>query len=334
MPQGGRNVRGQRFGEEFLRQGELHALHAVRNAGQVIGRCGHAGGIVGVLPRNGLQHQRVVPHGFGEGADLVQAGGKGHQTVAGNQPVGGLHAHNAAEGRGLADGAAGVRPKGKRRFVGGHRSRRAAAGAAGHPIQRPGVVGRLEGRVFGGGAHGEFVHVQLPQHHRALLVQRGHHRGIVRGNPVFQHLAGAGGAHALGADVVLNAAGHAVQRAKGLSGGPARVRCIGGRQRFRPGHGQVGRHVAVPGGNGVQIGLCGLTGGYLARRQRLAQLAKAHASDGFISGHLRVSSLFHNLRHKNTAVLLGRGTGQQLIPVRAGAGHILPHHIAQRGNVG
>ena len=46
---------------------------------------------------NGLEQEGRVPHLLGEGADLVQGRGVGHQPVAGDPAIGGLESHHPAQ---------------------------------------------------------------------------------------------------------------------------------------------------------------------------------------------------------------------------------------------
>ena len=72
------------------------------------------GGVGGVVAADDVEEQGGVGHGGGQGPDLVQRAGEGHQAVAGHGAVGGLHAHHPAQGGGLADRAPGVGAQGAR----------------------------------------------------------------------------------------------------------------------------------------------------------------------------------------------------------------------------
>ena len=64
---------GKSLAEEFLGQGDLEALHALVQLTAHGGVAAlDAGGIQPVIARQRVQHQRVVPHGAGHGADLIQ----------------------------------------------------------------------------------------------------------------------------------------------------------------------------------------------------------------------------------------------------------------------
>src|SRR5207249_10710323 len=97
----------------------------------------------------------------GGGGDGVGGGGEGEGAVAREAPVRRLHPAAAAEGGGLAHGAAGVRAEGAGGQPARHGRRRAARRAAGHACEIPRVARELEGGVLGGRAHRELVHVGL-----------------------------------------------------------------------------------------------------------------------------------------------------------------------------
>lgn len=123
--------------------------------------CG--GGVLGVVPGDGLEQDGGVFHRLSHGADLVQGGGKGHQTVAGDAPVGGLEAYDAAVTGGLPDGAARIgsqRGNGRSRR---YRRSRAAGRAAGDVVRSVRVAGDAVGGVFPAGAHGEFTMFVRPR---------------------------------------------------------------------------------------------------------------------------------------------------------------------------
>ena len=125
---------------------------------------GRRRGVARVVASHEVHRQGAVAHVPGQGPDLVQGAGEGHQPEAADPAVGGLQSRHAAEAGRLADAAAGVRAQGEEALAGGHRGRRAARGAARHAPQVPGVVSGKEARVLGRGAHGELVHVGLADH--------------------------------------------------------------------------------------------------------------------------------------------------------------------------
>ena len=83
-------------------------------------------GVAWIVPGDGLVERSGVGHGAAERSDLVERAGERHQPVAGHPAVGGLHAHDAAQRRGLADRPAGVGAERQRGEARGHRRRRAA----------------------------------------------------------------------------------------------------------------------------------------------------------------------------------------------------------------
>lgn len=113
-------------------------------------------------PGDDGKHEGGVFHGAGQRAHLIERGTVGDDAVAGYAPVGGFEAHAAAQGCGLADGAAGVRAEGGVALVRGDAGGRAAAGASGDAFWIAGVAGRAEGGVFRGGAMANSSMLFLP----------------------------------------------------------------------------------------------------------------------------------------------------------------------------
>ena len=187
---------------------------------------GHRRRVAGVVTGDAAQQQGAVVDRARERPDLVERAREGDEAVARHGAVGGLHAHDAAQRRRLADGAAGVGAQGPERLAGGHRGGGAARRAAGHGAQVPGVVGGAEGRVLGRRAHGELVHVGLAQHDDVIAPDAAHRRGGVDRLVVAEHLRAAGGGDALGDHVVFDGGGQAGQ-------GAARGAAPPGRSRWR-----------------------------------------------------------------------------------------------------
>ena len=160
--------------------------------------------VLGVVARHGFQHDRRIAHVAGDGSGLVERGGEGDDAPARAAPVGGLHADDA----GQAPPAGGS----SRRYRSPWRRRRYAAetAAAEPPEEPPGTRSALEflarhgfiDRAVIGGlvgrAHGELVHVELAQHHRAVAEEIGGDGRFVRGLEGIEHVAGGLGMHALG----------------------------------------------------------------------------------------------------------------------------------------
>ena len=158
-----------------------------------------------------------------------------HEAVARDAAVGRLGADRAGDGRGLADRATGVGADRERRLERRDDRRRAAAGAAGDPLEVPRVVARAVGAVLGGGAHRELVHVGLAEDRHPGLAQPGHEGRVVRRHPALQDLRAAGRRQALGRHDVLDGDRHAGQRVQRLAGGAAPV------DARRPGRGRPRR---------------------------------------------------------------------------------------------
>ena len=81
-----------------------------------------------------------------------------------------------------------------------HSASPAATAAAEPPLEPPGTRGQvprvargLEGRVLGGGAHGELVEVGLAEHHDVVVPHLADGGGRVHGHVVVQDPGAAGG---------------------------------------------------------------------------------------------------------------------------------------------
>ena len=82
-----------------------------------VGRVGDRRGVERVVAGDHVEQQRGVGDGGGERADLVERARERDEAVARHQPVGGLHADDAAQRGGLADRAAGVGAEPERRVA-------------------------------------------------------------------------------------------------------------------------------------------------------------------------------------------------------------------------
>ena len=224
------------------------------------GRVGDRGRVHRVVTGDRLEQGGGVAHVAGERAHLVEGGGEGDQAVAADQPVGRLDADDAAQGRRLADRAAGVGADPERGLTGGHGRGRPAAGAARHPGRVPGVAGRPEPGVLGGGAHGELVHVGLAEDHDPGVAQPADHGGVVRRHELVQDPRPGGGPDPLGHQHVLEGQGHPGQRAEPLAPLPGRVDLAGRLEGLVAGDGQEGVQPLVGGRDPLQGGLGGLDG--------------------------------------------------------------------------
>ncbi len=180
-------------------------------------------GVARVVPADDVVQHRGVEHRAGDRAGLVEAVGQRDEAVAGDPAVRRLDADRAGDGAGLADRAAGVGADGQRGLERRDRGRRAAAGAAGDPVEVPRVARRAVRRVLGGGAHGELVHVGLAEDREAGGLEARDDRGVVRRDPALEDPRAARGRQAGGGQHVLDGDRHAVERAQHLAPGAAGV---------------------------------------------------------------------------------------------------------------
>ena len=202
----------------------------------------------------------------------------------------------------------------------GHSRGRPTGGAAGHEkallvasqrLTRPGGVAvrgqprRGDGAVVGGlvgRAHGEFVHVQLAQHDRAIAPQMGGDGGfIVRLEPIEDMAAGLR-MNALGGVEILDPQGKTLKGAR-RSAGDARVGGGGHGQSLLGGLEHIGVEPARL-GHGVEMGLGQFNGGKRPGGERVARLREGEACH---VGHVCLSG---RGRRKES-----RGEGPGLAPI-------------------
>ncbi len=256
-------------------QADLQPLDTVAQVGAIVGDGKiDTGRVEGVVPGDRLQHDGAVLDVAGHRTDLIEGGGEGDDAVAADPAIGRLEADDAAVRGRLADRAAGIGSQRGRGLAGGDAGGAGAGGSAGHGVEVPGVLHRPVGAVFVGAAHGELVHVQLADDHRAALLQPGHGGAVVGRHEALKDLRGAGGTDPLGAEDVLKRHGNAGQQV-GLAGGAFLIRGLGGGQGLLFAYGDEGVDLLVGGGNALEAGLGQLDRGDLAGSQFLL-----HVMDG------------------------------------------------------
>ena len=191
-----------------LRRRDHHVLRQRRLEGRhLVGVAGHAAG-----------HQVQIGGGVAHAAaDAALHGGAGPDVGIvrriGAAAAGDLQSHQAVIAGRDADRAAAVAGMGERQHPGGDRGRRAAAGAAGDPLQVPGIAGWPVHRRLGGDAVAEFRHVGLADQDHAAGLGAAHHLAVMRGDGLRQEGQGVGGDRALRhQQQVLHQPGHARQR--------------------------------------------------------------------------------------------------------------------------
>ncbi len=190
--------------QTFRDHAHPQAAQGFRGPGSEGRRRVHAGGVARVMSRDDIHDQRQIGGVAGQGANLIQAAGMGHQTVAADPPVGGFQAIDAAQRRRLPDRAPRIAAQADGGQARGHHRRAAAAGPAGDPRPVPGIQSRAVSAALAGAAHCKFVHVGLAHHHRARREEALHGGGGVGTDVVFQHPASASGARARQVEVVLD----------------------------------------------------------------------------------------------------------------------------------
>ena len=208
-----------------------------------------------VLAAHDLEHALDQVHAPREHADHLERRGVRHEAVAGHGAVGGLQAEEPAERGGLPHRAARVAAEREVHDARGHRRRRAAAGAAGHPAVVEGVQRPLERRVLRRRAHAELVEVGLARHDRARTLQAFHRRCRIGGDDALEQPGAAGELVAADGDVVLDAERRARERAgrRGVGRADRGVELQEGPDRrvalrgpFLPGSVETARHALGP----------------------------------------------------------------------------------------
>ena len=141
-----------------------------------------------------------------------------------------------------------------------HQRRRAAAGAAGHPVGVPGVARDAEAGIFRGRAHGELVHVGASERDGPGGAQARDDRGVVGRTEVAEDFGAAVARLVLDADGVLDRDGHTAQ-------GQVHVRLVGEPASLFEFVGQVAADAGVHGSDAVREGVEGLARGEFLRAQ-------------------------------------------------------------------
>src|SRR5690606_19122639 len=91
---------------------------------------------------HGVEQQGRVLGGAGQGAGLIQTGGKGNHAPARYPAVSGFEPGETAECGGLTDGAPGIAGGGAGSQLSRHSGGRAARGSTGNTIGGPGIFDR------------------------------------------------------------------------------------------------------------------------------------------------------------------------------------------------
>ena len=254
------DISGQSFAKHFLRQTDAQALHACFHL-TVHGRIAafDGGRVVAIVAGNRVQHKRVVRHSLRHRADLIQRRGKRDQSIAADHAIRRLHANNAAERRGLANGAAGVAAERERGFIRRDARRRAAGRPARHARQITRVMRGVKRAVF----RLQF----LPD------------RGRVRRYEIRQHFGCAGGFAALDADVVLHGDGNAAKRRHLFALLPLLVAFVRLTERFFLVQADIRLHLALHLMDAGEICLRDLAGGQIAALHGIGQRQQRHSGN-------------------------------------------------------
>ena len=198
------DTRVEAFAEELFRHADTQAIQRTIEVGAEV-RYGfvNAGGVLRVETGHALQQDGAVFGRASQRAGLVEAGGVGDHAPARNATVRRFQACEVGQGCRLSDRSASVGPRRGRQQAGGNGGGRTTRRTAGYVVKVPRVFDRAVVARFVGRTHGELVHVGLAQAYGAGSGQLGYHCGVVRCLEVVEHLRGAAGAYAQGAEQVL-----------------------------------------------------------------------------------------------------------------------------------
>ena len=202
----------------FFRDADAQPLYAVFQRRFVIGH-GHvdAGGILRIHARHVPQHDRRIAHRARDGTRLIERRCEGDDAPARATSVSRLDADRARDGGRLTDRAARIGRRGAETQKSGDGRGRTARRSARHQrlvriLRAPGIDHRLEIARLVRRPHGELVHVDLAEHDRARVPQVLRDGRFIRRNEVRQDAAAGRGAHALGAEQILDGERQAFER--------------------------------------------------------------------------------------------------------------------------
>ena len=240
--------------------------------------------------------------------------GQRDQAVARHPAVRRLHADRAGDRAGLADRAAGVGADRERRLERRDRGRaEPPPEPPGMRVEVPRVVGRAVGRVLGGGAHRELVHVGLAEDRQPGRAQPGDHGRVVRRDPALEDPRAAGRRQPSGGEDVLDRDRYAVERrSRATRRRGARRRAAASRERALGVDVQERVHRAVDLGDPVEVGLGDLDAGGLAGRR-----ARRRARRRCAASSRRSLLVPEDPRHRE-ALLLDLGRAAERLARRSG----------------
>ena len=193
------------FDALLARRAEI-GLHVLRSA------------VHGIMAANGVHGGSGIANAARERANLVKRAAERDDAITRNHAIGRLHANNAAERCGLANGTARVGTERDARKASRDRRRRAAGTTTRDALKIPRVFGGTERGGLGGAAECEFVHIELAQRNAARLNSFGNARRRIRRDVILEHAGRTRGVRALIVHVVFECHGHASERAHFIEG--------------------------------------------------------------------------------------------------------------------
>ena len=201
----GHDANAHAFDALLARRAEI-GFHVLRSA------------VHGIVAANGVHGGSGIANAARERANLVERAAERDDAVTRNHAIGRLHADNAAERCGLANGTARVGTERDARKASRDRRRRAARTTTRDALKIPRVFGGTERGGLGGAAECEFVHIELAQRNAARLNSFGNARRRIRRDVILEHAGRTRGMRALVVHVVFECHGHASERTHFIEG--------------------------------------------------------------------------------------------------------------------
>ena len=220
--------------------------------------------------------------------------------------VAGLERGGAAALRGVAQRAAVVVAEPQRRHAAGEGGRLAAAGAAGRAVGVPGVERRAPEAALAVPAHAEIRHVGAAGHDRARRAQPLDRRSVALRVRLCEAGDAVRGRGPGDLDVLLDGAGHAVERPERLAARERLVGAAGGSERLLGEHDGDGVEARVDRLDACEVRLDGLARRDVARADRRGELRGARAPEIGRQRHgARATGRLTTLRGLAVVLLIG-----------------------------
>ena len=195
---------GVRIEEVVSGQSDPHSANIFLKRQRVVGhRRAARRRVFGIVARDCLQHVGGVFHRPGHRASVVLGPAQSHHTVPADPAVGGLQAHDAAQGGWPTNRSARAGSQCAQALTRGHRRTRPTARAPRDVIQIPRVSGRFKRRRPVRAAQRKLVHRQLTQQDASGSFETCGGRGVLGRYTINIHVRPRSGPDACGVIQVL-----------------------------------------------------------------------------------------------------------------------------------